>query len=242
MMSKRVPSLYSLASFLLAMLVFSNTQRIVLTLRILTAKHVQDRVKGYSLDRRQFHKNPPGTLSMSSATPFISSNNNNSSSSFGMKLSSNTVEAYDKGGSQQQIARIPMSEDDLREMMDNSSGEKNIRLLQNRAKGAENNKYFNMVEKLAPNEMLAKFAVSAPENVQEAARSTIMNILGSLPTYALEASLFTTNTKLANLMFQVVTSFLSHFTFLSSAIYSFLLFCSSRCRSLATCSKTRSTE
>lgn len=206
MMSKRAPSLYSLASFLLAMLVLTNTQQIVHTLRIVIAKRLQDRVKRCSLDRRQWHRNPQGTLSMSSATPFISSSNS-SSSSFGMELNSNT-DANDKI-SQQQIVRIPMSEEDMREMMagertnTEGSGDKNIWLLQNRPKDAENNKYFRMIEKLAPNEMLAKFAQSAPQNVQEAAKSTIMNILGSLPTYALDASLFTTNTKLANLMFQM---------------------------------------
>ena len=64
-------------------------------------------------------------------------------------------------------------------------------------------RYFQIVEKLAPNEMLQKFAVQAPQNVQEAAKSTVMSILGQLPNYALDASLITTSTKLANLIYQM---------------------------------------
>jgi len=63
--------------------------------------------------------------------------------------------------------------------------------------------YFDMVEKLSPNEMLQKFAETAPRNVQEATKSTIVNILGSLPNYALDAALITTSSKLANLLFQM---------------------------------------
>ena len=60
-----------------------------------------------------------------------------------------------------------------------------------------------MVEKLAPNEMLQKFSLNAPKPIQEAVKSTIMSILGSLPSYALDAALVTTNSRLANLMFQM---------------------------------------
>lgn len=65
------------------------------------------------------------------------------------------------------------------------------------------NKYFQVVEGLAPNEMLQRFSRTAPRNVQEAVKSTIMSILGNLPNYALDAALLTTNTKLANLIFQM---------------------------------------
>lgn len=64
-------------------------------------------------------------------------------------------------------------------------------------------RYFELVEKLSPNEMLQKFAETAPRNVQEATKSTIVNILGSLPNYALDAALITTSSKLANLLFQM---------------------------------------
>jgi hypothetical protein len=60
-----------------------------------------------------------------------------------------------------------------------------------------------MIESLEPNDMLLKFAKSAPKHVQEAAKSTILNMLGNLPNYALDAALITTNTKLANLLYQM---------------------------------------
>ena len=65
------------------------------------------------------------------------------------------------------------------------------------------NKYYKIIDSLSPNEMLLRFAKSAPPHVQSAAKSTIMNIFGSLPNYALDASLVTTNTKLANLLYQM---------------------------------------
>ena len=66
-----------------------------------------------------------------------------------------------------------------------------------------NNRYYQLVANLTPNEMLQKFSSNAPRNVQEAVKSTIMSLLGNLPSYALDAALITTNTKLANLMFQM---------------------------------------
>lgn len=66
-----------------------------------------------------------------------------------------------------------------------------------------NNRYYQLVSGLTPNDMLQKFSQSAPRNVQEAVKSTIVSILGSLPNYALDAALITTNSKLANLMFQM---------------------------------------
>lgn len=56
---------------------------------------------------------------------------------------------------------------------------------------------------LAPHDLIMKFAKSAPKNVQEATKTTIMNLLGSMPNYALDAALVTTNTKLANLLYQM---------------------------------------
>jgi hypothetical protein len=59
------------------------------------------------------------------------------------------------------------------------------------------------VEKLTPNELLDKFAETAPRNVQEATKSTVVSILGSLPNYALDAALITTSSKLASLLYQM---------------------------------------
>ena len=59
------------------------------------------------------------------------------------------------------------------------------------------------MEKLTPNELLDKFAETAPRNVQEATKSTVVSILGSLPNYALDAALITTSSKLASLLYQM---------------------------------------
>jgi len=64
-------------------------------------------------------------------------------------------------------------------------------------------RYFKLMDGSPPNELLLKFARTAPPSVQEAARSTVVNLLGSLPNYALDASLITTNTKLASLLYQM---------------------------------------
>lgn len=64
-------------------------------------------------------------------------------------------------------------------------------------------KYFTIVDNIVPHEMMRRFTSSAPRNVQEAAKSTIMNLLGTMPNYALDASLITTNKKLANLLYQM---------------------------------------
>ena len=64
-------------------------------------------------------------------------------------------------------------------------------------------KYIKMVEDLTPNEMLVKFTQKSPKNVQEAAKSTVMSILGTLPSYALDAAIITTSSKLANLIYQM---------------------------------------
>ena len=76
-------------------------------------------------------------------------------------------------------------------------------LIDKRGRSPEAIRYFEIVEKIAPNDMIQKFAQTAPKNVQEAAKSTIMTILGSLPNYALDAALITTSTKLANLLYQM---------------------------------------
>ena len=70
-------------------------------------------------------------------------------------------------------------------------------------RSASATRYFNIVEKIAPNDMIQKFAATAPANVQAACKSTVVNILGSLPTYALDAALITSSTKLSNLLHQM---------------------------------------
>ena len=88
-------------------------------------------------------------------------------------------------------------------LMGNDENANNKIIKKDKIRSPSAQKYFNIVDKLTPNEMIAKFATTAPKNVQEAAKSTVMTILGSLPNYALDAALITTSTKLANLLYQM---------------------------------------
>lgn len=88
-------------------------------------------------------------------------------------------------------------------LIDNDENVNNKIIKKDKIRSPSAQKYFNIVDKLTPNEMIAKFATTAPKNVQEAAKSTVMTILGSLPNYALDAALITTSTKLANLLYQM---------------------------------------
>jgi hypothetical protein len=64
-------------------------------------------------------------------------------------------------------------------------------------------KYVQLLESLPPNELILKFTMTAPKHVQEGMKSTIIGFLGSLPNYALDASLFTTSSKVASLLYQM---------------------------------------
>lgn len=97
---------------------------------------------------------------------------------------------------------IPTGPESLARIEQKVNDNVNMRVLSS-SRNAEAAKYFKMVESLAPNDMLLKFAKTAPKAVQEAAKSTIMNLLGNLPNYALDAAMITTNTKLANLLYQM---------------------------------------
>lgn len=64
-------------------------------------------------------------------------------------------------------------------------------------------RYYTMVLKLEPNEMLKKFMETSPPFVQQAVSTIIMEIMGSLPMIAVESSMLTTSNRLANLLFQM---------------------------------------
>lgn len=96
---------------------------------------------------------------------------------------------------------IPTGPESLARIESKASQPMNTRPGESQHAGAA--QYFKIVESLPPNDMLLRFTQTAPKHVQEAAKSAIMNILGSLPNYALDAALITTNTKLANLLYQM---------------------------------------
>lgn len=64
-------------------------------------------------------------------------------------------------------------------------------------------RYCKALDTIAPHDLIGKFVQTAPKNVQEATKSIIVNLLGSLPAYTLDAALMTTNMKLASLLFQM---------------------------------------
>jgi hypothetical protein len=64
-------------------------------------------------------------------------------------------------------------------------------------------RYFSIVEKASPNDMIEKFASTASIGAQAGLNSQIERIIGTLPNFALEAVVLTTSTKLSNLLQQM---------------------------------------
>lgn len=90
----------------------------------------------------------------------------------------------------------------IAEMISNSSTNP-LHPLHSKPESLAASRYLNTIEGYSPAEMIQKFVSTAPKNVQAAAKSTVVNILGNLPDYALDAALITTSSKLANLLHQM---------------------------------------
>ncbi|KAG7342872.1 DUF760 domain containing protein [Nitzschia inconspicua] len=65
------------------------------------------------------------------------------------------------------------------------------------------NPYMQVVSKISPSDVIAKFTATADPRVQEAVRTTILGLIGSLPKLAFETTSITTGQRLASLMFQL---------------------------------------
>lgn len=65
------------------------------------------------------------------------------------------------------------------------------------------NPYLQVVSSLSPSEIISRFTLTAHPRVQEAAKSTILGLIGALPKMAFETTVVTTGAKLASLMFQL---------------------------------------
>mmetsp|Transcript_29439 Transcript_29439/g.45172 ORF Transcript_29439/g.45172 Transcript_29439/m.45172 type:complete len:490 (+) Transcript_29439:189-1658(+) len=65
------------------------------------------------------------------------------------------------------------------------------------------NPYMNVVSKLSPSDLISRFTSTAHPRVQDAVRSTILGLIGSLPKSAFETTTITTGERLASLMFQL---------------------------------------
>jgi hypothetical protein len=62
------------------------------------------------------------------------------------------------------------------------------------------NPYMQVVSKISPSEVIAKFTATANPRVQEAVRTTILGLIGSLPKLAFETTSITTGQRLASLV------------------------------------------
>eukprot|EP00980_Cylindrotheca_fusiformis_P000733 scaffold174_cov98-Cylindrotheca_fusiformis.AAC.2 len=65
------------------------------------------------------------------------------------------------------------------------------------------NPYMQVVSKLSPSDLISKFTATAHPRVQEAVRSTVLGLIGSLPKMAFDTTTITTGQRLASLMFQL---------------------------------------
>lgn len=65
------------------------------------------------------------------------------------------------------------------------------------------NPYLQVVAKLSPSELISKFTSTAHPRVQDAVRSTVLGLIGTLPKMAFETTTITTGERLASLMFQL---------------------------------------
>jgi hypothetical protein len=63
-----------------------------------------------------------------------------------------------------------------------------------------NNPYMQVVAKISPSEVIAKFTTTADPRVQEAVRTTILGLIGSLPKLAFDTTCITTGQRLASLV------------------------------------------
>jgi len=67
----------------------------------------------------------------------------------------------------------------------------------------DSNPYLQVVAKLSPSDIISKFTSTAHPRVQDAVRSTILGLIGTLPKMAFETTTITTGERLASLMFQL---------------------------------------
>ncbi|VEU33399.1 unnamed protein product [Pseudo-nitzschia multistriata] len=65
------------------------------------------------------------------------------------------------------------------------------------------NPYMQVVSKISPSDLISKFTAESDPRVQEAVRTTILGLIGSLPKMAFETTSITTGQRLASLMFQL---------------------------------------
>lgn len=65
------------------------------------------------------------------------------------------------------------------------------------------NPYLSVVSRLTPSDLISRFTASASPRVQDAVRTTVLNLIGGLPQMAFETKTVATGERLASLMFQL---------------------------------------
>eukprot|EP00815_Leptocylindrus_aporus_P007813 CAMPEP_0116062200 /NCGR_PEP_ID=MMETSP0322-20121206/7594_1 /TAXON_ID=163516 /ORGANISM="Leptocylindrus danicus var. apora, Strain B651" /LENGTH=377 /DNA_ID=CAMNT_0003547415 /DNA_START=223 /DNA_END=1356 /DNA_ORIENTATION=- len=75
-----------------------------------------------------------------------------------------------------------------------------------KSEGDAENPYVEVVSRLSPSELIGRFTATASPKVQEAVKTTILGLIGTLPKVAFESTTVTTGARLASLMFQLQMS------------------------------------
>mmetsp|Transcript_48501 Transcript_48501/g.58725 ORF Transcript_48501/g.58725 Transcript_48501/m.58725 type:complete len:447 (+) Transcript_48501:183-1523(+) len=70
-------------------------------------------------------------------------------------------------------------------------------------KNLSRNPYLEVVSRLTPSEMILRFTSTANPQVQDAVKTTILGLVGNLPSAAFETTVVTSGARLASLMFQL---------------------------------------
>ncbi|KJP85340.1 hypothetical protein AK88_05044 [Plasmodium fragile] len=76
--------------------------------------------------------------------------------------------------------------------------------LNNKAFENSNNKYFDKICSIPPNELINRFFENTSERVKEAVKNIIFNIIGNIQKYTIETSILITYDKIYNFLLQIV--------------------------------------
>ncbi|EUD68390.1 hypothetical protein C922_01410 [Plasmodium inui San Antonio 1] len=67
-----------------------------------------------------------------------------------------------------------------------------------------NNKYFDKISSIPPNELINRFFENTSERVKEAVKNIIFNIIGNIQKYTIETSILITYDKIYNFLLQII--------------------------------------
>ncbi|ETW50712.1 hypothetical protein PFMALIP_01237 [Plasmodium falciparum MaliPS096_E11] len=76
--------------------------------------------------------------------------------------------------------------------------------LNNKSFENSNNKYFDKICSISPNELINRFFENTSERVKEAVKNIIFNIIGNIQKYTIETSILITYEKIYNFLLQII--------------------------------------